>query len=942
MKNRFVIHVLLCFAVSSFISCISKVADDLCSPAEQARIDSIVHVNRSIDSLVVILERFDEEGSRQGQVATYRELGRSYRNATRYQEAIEAHKKGLEIAEEICDTLQIVQALNNIGTVYRRMGLLEEAASWHYRGLSLCEQWSDTTSLGLKNRVVSLNGLGNLHLSMGNDSIAMSSFREALKGETKLGSTNGMAINYANIGALFEGRGQIDSARYYYGRSLECNEQAGSELGISLCHVHFGRLAENDGDLDTAFYEYKSAYDVLSAGPDRWHWLESGISLARISLKKMDFGATRRYLAEALDAAEGLESVDHLADIYHLYYLMDKKAGRYRESLVWLEKYSEYMNRLYAERKEDAIYELRSKYEREKSLNELEVMKESHLQKERRDRMLLAAAFVVLALAVIAIAFLFYSLRLRSRNNKILKDLDRTKNNYFTDIAHEFRTPLTIIHSASRSIMENAEDEGLKEDASDISRHSKGLLNLVNQVLDVAKMTSGLAPDPIWRKGNVVSFVSGICQRNRRYAESKGISLVYGYSEESIEMDFVPDLIVRIVQNLLANALKFSDKGTEVRVAVSRKRDGDTDLLCISVRDQGVGMTKSQMAEIFTPFYQVEGRYRDMGTGLGLSVVKFSAEAMNGRVSVESILGEGSEFIVTIPVRHDKAVSEVEGEQELSDAVYVPEPDGVQTADALSQDQDVPRILIVEDTPEVARWEMRQLDSSYAFYFASDGAEGLRKAEEIVPDLIISDVMMPVMDGVEMCRHIRESELLCHIPVIMVTAKVDHEDRLKGLEAGADAYLEKPYDETELDLRVRKLLQQRILLKNMFSERFESADVSSVTEDPGYSAADRAFLEKFDELLEDAFVSGKVACEDLASAMCIGRTQLNRKIKAITGYKTSEYILMARLAKAKKLLSTTSMPVGEVALSCGIEDVSYFSTLFRKHTGLTPSAFRNS
>jgi CheY-like chemotaxis protein len=331
-----------------------------------------------------------------------------------------------------------------------------------------------------------------------------------------------------------------------------------------------------------------------------------------------------------------------------------------------------------------------------------------------------------------------------------------------------------------------------------------------------------------------------------------------------------------------------------------------------------------------------------MGTGLGLSVVKFSAEAMNGRVSVESILGEGSEFIVTIPVRHDKAVSEVEGEQDQSDAVYVPEPDGVQTADALSQDQDVPRILIVEDTPEVARWEMRQLDSSYAFYFASDGAEGLRKAEEIVPDLIISDVMMPVMDGVEMCRHIRESELLCHIPVIMVTAKVDHEDRLKGLEAGADAYLEKPYDETELDLRVRKLLQQRILLKNMFSERFESADVSSVTEDPGYSAADRAFLEKFDELLEDAFVSGKVACEDLASAMCIGRTQLNRKIKAITGYKTSEYILMARLAKAKKLLSTTSMPVGEVALSCGIEDVSYFSTLFRKHTGLTPSAFRNS
>ena len=301
-------------------------------------VDSVVYSNRSIDSLSAVADRFTAEGNFLGQAVSYRELGRAYRNATYYQDAINAHFKGLEASRVICDTLEIVQAMNNIGTAYRRMDVLEEAASWHYQGLTLCEQWSDGTTVGLKNKVVSLNGLGNVFLSMGKDSLAMHSFREALKGETALGSYNGMAINYANIGALFEGIGQIDSARYYYGRSLECNELTGSELGISLCHVHFGRLAENDGDLDTAFYEYKSAYDVLSAGPDRWHWLESCISLARISMKKTDLSAARRYLAEALNAAEGLESVDHLADIYHLYYLMDKKASRYRESLVWLEK----------------------------------------------------------------------------------------------------------------------------------------------------------------------------------------------------------------------------------------------------------------------------------------------------------------------------------------------------------------------------------------------------------------------------------------------------------------------------------------------------------------------------------------------------------------------------------------------------------------------------
>ena len=229
---------------SFLISCATDRTPDTYSLSERSRVDSIVYANRNIDSLEVVAGRFESEGNLLGQVVAYRELGRAYRNATRYNEAIDVHKKGLEISWMICDTLQAVQALNNIGTAYRRMGVLEEAASWHYQGLALCEVWSDKSDLGLKNRVVSLNGLGNVYLSMGNDSLAMMSFREALKGETKLESTNGMAINYANIGALWEEKGQIDSAKWYYGHSLECNILTGSELGIALCHCHFGRLAE--------------------------------------------------------------------------------------------------------------------------------------------------------------------------------------------------------------------------------------------------------------------------------------------------------------------------------------------------------------------------------------------------------------------------------------------------------------------------------------------------------------------------------------------------------------------------------------------------------------------------------------------------------------------------------------------------------------------------
>lgn len=930
MKNIISTFLVLISAATLYFTSCSSLADrEIYSRSEQSYVDSIVYAHRNIDSLEVIAVRFAEEDSRLGLVTVYRELGRAYRNASRYQEAIDTHMKGLEVAREIRDTLQIVQALNNIGTAYRRMGVLEEAASWHYKGLALCEQWSDMSKVGLKNRVVSLNGLGNVHLSMGNDSLAMSSFREALKGETQLGSHNGMAINYANIGALFEGWSQIDSARYYYGLSLECNRITGSSLGISLCYGHFGRLAEREGDLKAAYGEYKSAYDILSASSDKWHWLESCTSLARVSMKLGHVAAARRYLSESLAVAEELDSATHLVDIYNLYYQMDAKDGRFKDSLKWLEKYTDCMSRVSAERNEKAIFELRTKYEREKNQNEMNLLQAAHSQKEKRDRMKLICAIIILALAIMAIMFLVYSLRMRSRNNRILRELDQTKNNYFTNIAHEFRTPLTIILSAARNIRKHAPDEETSADATDVITHSEGLLELVNQVLCIARMTSRIAPDPVWRRGNLSAFVHGIYERSLRLASEHDISLEY-VSDEDVEMDFVPDFIIHVVQNLLSNAIKFSRAGGKVVMRLDRTVSSGRDVVRICVKDWGLGITEEQMSHLWEPFYQTSSSHSLLGTGIGLSLVKLSVEAMNGTVSATSDPESGTEFVVEIPV-----LRQVDDDRPaLEQYVETGSPD---TEDA---DPEKFCILIVEDNRDVARWQMRQLEGNYRFVFAENGMEGLHKAEEHVPDLIITDVMMPLMDGFEMCRRMRESELLCHIPIVMVTARATNEDRIKGLEAGADAYLQKPYDENELDLRVRKLLQQRMMLKKRFAGDMETAS-SSETESPS-SAVDRMFLEKFDSALEAAFVSGKVDCEDLAAEMCIGRAQLNRKIKAITGYRTTEYILLARLSKAKELLRTTGLPVGEISMQCGIEDVGYFSTLFRKHVGMTPSAYRNS
>ena len=269
------------------LSCAKNNKEKSYSKEVREKVDSLVYANRDLDSLAVLLDQFEEEGNEYGVVVACRELGRSYRNASMFSEAIDIHKKGLNSAKEICDTIQIIQALNNIGTDYRRLSILDEASEYHYQALSYSDSYSDKTSdLALKNRVVSLNGIGNVQLSLGNSDEAENAFREALKGETALESWLGQAINYANIGAILEENGQIDSARYYYGESLRCNELAGSELGISLCHTHFGRLYENEGDLNKAITEYKLAYNTLKDKSDRWHWLESCLALARVYSKK--------------------------------------------------------------------------------------------------------------------------------------------------------------------------------------------------------------------------------------------------------------------------------------------------------------------------------------------------------------------------------------------------------------------------------------------------------------------------------------------------------------------------------------------------------------------------------------------------------------------------------------------------------------------------------
>lgn len=908
----------------------------------RSQVDSAVYSAGDTDSLSALFAAYGREGNSYGEMAAALELGKRLRNESRFYDAIDVHKKGLAAAEKLRDTLQIVQALNNIGTNYRRLGILDEASSWHYSALSYCDQYSGSRNpedrTALKNRVVSLNGIGNVQLTMGNDVEAEKAFRQALSGEASLGSALGQAINYANLGSILESRNMKDSARFYYEKSLEFNTLAKSDLGISLCHAHFGRLAEKEGDYANAIEEYRKAYEIMEGSSDVWHWLESAVSLVRAYINAGDLDRASFYLGKATKEAERISSMEYLAEVNRLDYLIQKQRGNSALALKSYVKSREYADNVTSEKNLNHIQNVRVGYERERKQNEIEMLNRSWEAERRSRNALLTMSLIALLLTVATIAVLIYLITLRNRNQKMLKEMETMKSNFFTNITHEFRTPLTVIHSAAGHIMkETPVDSPLHRDAEDIMRHGKSLLSLINQILDIAKLSSGSRCRPEYCRGDIVGYVTMICECHRPYARTRDISIIYSPAEPSVEMDFIPEYVKQTVSNLLSNAIKFSAEGRHIMLT-SKCKDGD---FILTVCDEGKGMAPEVLRNIFKPFYQAPDQSMSIGTGVGLSIVKLDVEAMNGRIEVHSAVGKGTVFIVALPLscgeklnRHfdfndyvqPGAIREVvETECEANEDVV---HEGMENAT---------RILIVEDTPEVARLQMNQLNSDFNYYFAQNGAEGLERAAAIVPDLIITDVMMPGMDGFEFCRRLRASGALNHIPVIMVTAKCTHEDKMAGLEAGADAFLEKPFHADELNVRVVKLLEQRSLLQQKWSSDIDdgSRDLSGVPE------SSRKFINDFTDAVNNCLKTGELDHNKIADALCITRIQLNRKVKAITGLTTTEYISRIRISLAKKLLDNPDMLIGDIAQRCGVEDVAYFSSVFKKATGYTPSGWRN-
>ncbi|MFK7933153.1 MAG: ATP-binding protein, partial [Saprospiraceae bacterium] len=539
---------------------------------------------------------------------------------------------------------------------------------------------------------------------------------------------------------------------------------------------------------------------------------------------------------------------------------------------------------------------------------------------------------------IIEICFLFVGLGYKSRlaereKTQIYESLKRQEqkalelknrkdflNRWYTNISHEFRTPLTVIEGMAAGIHGNVEAKSL------IQHNSQQLLNLVNQMLDLAKLeTSSLSIN--WVQGDVVRFLRYLVSSYRSYALQQQLTLSFYSHQEEILLDYDSDKLERIITNLLQNAIQHTPAYGEVKLSTQIIDYQSNTTLLLKVEDTGKGILAADLPHIFDRFYQTQQQKNSGGTGIGLALVNELVQLLGGQIKVKSELKKGSCFSIYLPIHQDAELQQTLQPLHLVDPVETSTIVKKSSVNSPDNSTEKPLLLIVEDNRDVARYLKSLVIHDYQLLFAQNGHLGIELALEHIPDIIISDVMMPEKDGLELIEILKKDRRTSHIPIILLTAKATIEDRLAGLATGADAYLAKPFQPRELLIRLEQLLMNQKRLQAHFSPHQSTKSTSQ----------EALFVQQLNQLIEANLHNPNWSIPQLCQQMTMSKTQLYRKVKALTGKSVALYIRYIRLCNAKEILHNTDLPINQVAIQVGISDLSYFSRIYKQEFGHSPS-----
>jgi signal transduction histidine kinase/ligand-binding sensor domain-containing protein/DNA-binding response OmpR family regulator len=544
-------------------------------------------------------------------------------------------------------------------------------------------------------------------------------------------------------------------------------------------------------------------------------------------------------------------------------------------------------------------------------------------------------------------------LKIEQMEREKLEELNQSKMQFFSNVSHEFRTPLTLILGPVERLLYAKTDNVTKKQLEFIHRNALRLLRLVNLLLDLQKVEKNEMHLNA-QLGDIIGFTKEIAYTFTELAHNKRISLTFTSGIEKLDAWFDSDKLDKVLFNILSNAVKFTSKGGSIHVTLSVNKNETNafplkEYILISISDTGKGMKEEHLQQIFERFYQVERHDSDeiqLGTGIGLHLSKYLVELHKGAINVSSKIGEGTRFDILLPLGSEhlepsqKATEVVEASAKSTDLSDL-EPDEIllpPEVTAISNDHKKTnkhyKILIVEDDYDVRTYIKSELAESYDILEACDGMEGWNLAKEKMPDIIISDVMMPRLDGIQLCKKIKTEVNTSHIPVILLTARTSIENRLEGLEMGADSYIPKPFHPQHLKIRIEKLIELRQNLINKFSKSV-SFEASEMT----LTSADERFLERAITLVKENIANSELNIEDMSVELGMSRVHLYRKLKALTNQTPSEFVRTIRLKQSAYLLSQNKLNISEVAYAVGFSSHQYFTNCFQNYFNMSPTEY---
>jgi len=827
------------------------------------------------------------------------QLTRIYRLLGDYPKALECGFDALKIFTASKNQSRIPRLLTNIGNVYFRLEDYPEALNYQQQSLQIAKQLNDELAQG-----VALVNMGIVYENINQPEKAFENYFNALSVNRRIGPKINISINLENIGDLYFDQGKYDIALPYFFESLELSKEISDQQGIASISRHIAEIYQKQGKV-------KKSMDYAT------------FSLEVASKNKLKTEAAAASLILS-------DNYNHVKD--------------FKNALEFYRSHKIYRDSLYNEANLKKLQNIENRYEIQQKEQELTIKGQTItlLERNKQINKLWRNILLVSLLALILIGFLIYKfLRANNRKDKALllveqanteqlETLDKAKSRFFANISHEFRTPLTLIKGPIEQLEQNPDKALGIDNIKMIRRNANRVLNMVNQLLDLSKIDEGslkLAPT----EGDIYKCLRAATSSFNSHAAQRNIDYRVQIPQTVLWASFDRNKVENIVYNLLSNAFKFTDENSKISFSVLY----NGSRLQIQVSDSGKGIPQEKLPFIFDRFYQVDSSTtkEKEGSGIGLSLSKNLIELMGGTINVSSKLNRGTFFTVLLPLEEIRT-----GRQRARDFVPQIEKSAFKKPFTIlkTDKRDVPSILLVEDNKDMRHFIMEQLIKFYKIKEAIDGKSGLKAAIADPPDLVITDLMMPKMDGIELCKELKTDVNTSHIPVIMLTAKAGMDNKIEGLETGADDYLTKPFDVNELLVRIKNLIEQRQKLRELYSNKEVQIDPKKVT----LTSIDQKFLEQVLELLESKFSDSDFGVPQMQEALGMSKTQLHRKLKALTNEAPGELLRNFRLKRAAQLLSQKADTVTQIAYLVGFNNLSYFAKCFKELYGTAPSAYK--